>query len=83
MARAVSAMRGVSFWSLTGPAVSALNSCVPPTPSKGRMATASTMMPRPPTHIMKQRQTLTDSGNASSPVSAVAPVAVKADMASK
>jgi hypothetical protein len=32
---------------------------------------------------MKQRQTLTDSGSASSPLSAVAPVAVKADMASK
>ena len=83
MTRAVSAMRGVSFWSFMGPATSALNSCEPPTPSSGRMATASTMMPRPPTHIMKQRHTFTDSGRCSSPLSAVAPVAVKADMASK
>ena len=83
MARAVSAMRGVSFWSFIGPAVSALNSWAPPTPSSGRIATASTMMPRPPTNCMKQRQTLTEVGSWSRPLSAVAPVAVKADMASK
>ena len=81
--RAVSAMRGVSFWSFIGPAVSARNSCVPPTPSSGRIATASTMMPRPPTSCRKQRHTLTDSGSSSSPVSTVAPVAVKPDIASK
>ncbi len=40
-------------------------------------------MPSRPTSCMKQRQTLTDKGMASSPVKAVAPVAVKADMASK
>ena len=35
-------MRGVSFWSFIGPAVSDLNICAPPTPSSGRMATTST-----------------------------------------
>ena len=35
--RAVLEMRGVSFWSFIGPGVSARNSCVPPTPSIGRI----------------------------------------------
>ena len=83
IARAVSAMRGVSFWSFTGPVISVRKSWLPPTPSIGSTATASTMIPSPPTSIMKQRQTLMDSGRCSSPVSTVAPVAVKADMASK
>ena len=61
-------MRGVSFWSFIGPAVSARNSCVPPTPSSGRIATASTTMPRPPTSCRKQRHTLTDSGSVVEPV---------------
>ena len=76
-------MRGVSFWSFMGPAVSLLNNCVAPTPSKGRMATTNTMMPMPPINTMKQRQTLTDSGILSSPVSTVAPVVVRPLMASK
>jgi hypothetical protein len=45
---AVSVIRGVSFASLTGPGASARYICMPPTPSSGRMATASTMMPMPP-----------------------------------
>ena len=52
-ARAVSAMRGVSFWSFIGPAISALKSWLPPTPSSGRIATASTMMPRPPIQLQE------------------------------
>ena len=76
-------MRGVSFWSFIGPAVSALNSCDAPTPSSGSTATASTMMPSPPISTMKQRHTFTLSGRVSSPVSTVAPVAVRPDMASK
>ena len=81
--RAVSAMRGVSFWSFMGPAVSLLNSCVAPTPSSGRMATTSTMIPMPPISTMKQRHTLRDRGSFSSPVSTVAPVVVRPLMASK
>ena len=76
-------MRGVSLASFIGPAISVLKSCAPPTPSSGRMATASTTMPRPPTSIMKQRHTFTDSGRPSSPLMTVAPVAVKPDIASK
>ena len=76
-------MRGVSFWSFMGPAVSLLNSCVAPTPSSGRTATTSTMMPMPPISTMKQRQTFTDSGMVSRPVSTVAPVVVNPLMASK
>ena len=60
---AVSAMRGVSFVSFSGPAVSALNACAPPTPSSGRIATASTRMPMPPSQTRRQRQTLIDSGS--------------------
>ena len=81
--RAVSAMRGVSLASFIGPVISVLNNCAPPTPSSGRMATASTMMPRPPTSCRKHRHTFTDSGSSSSPVSTVAPVALKPDIASK
>ena len=43
-------MRGVSFESLIGPGVSARSSCMPPTPSIGSSATASTTMPMPPSH---------------------------------
>jgi hypothetical protein len=81
--RAVSAMRGVSFWSFIGPAVSDLKSCEAPTPNSGSTATTSTMMPMPPTSTMKQRHTLIDSGSFSRPVSTVAPVVVRPLMASK
>src|SRR3569833_3104182 len=40
-------MRGVSLVSFIGPGVSARYSDMPPTPSMGRMATASTTMPMP------------------------------------
>ena len=49
-ALAVSLMRGVSRLSFTGPGVSAWYSCMPPTPSIGRIATASTISPMPPSH---------------------------------
>ena len=80
---AVPVMRGVSFSSLMGPGVSARYSAMPPTPSKGRMATASTMMPRPPNQCSACRQRLIDGGNASSPVKTVEPVVVRPDMVSK
>ena len=49
----------------------------------GSTATTSSMMPRPPRKFRRQRQTLTETGSASSPLSAVAPVAVSPLMASK
>ncbi len=55
---AVPVMRGVIRSSFIGPGVSALYSCMPPTPSSGSTATASTMMPSPPNHCRLQRQTL-------------------------
>ena len=48
--RAVRVMRGVSFSSLNGPGVSALYSCMPPIPSMGNNAMASTITPIPPSH---------------------------------
>ena len=55
---AVPVMRGVILSSFIGPGVSALYSCMPPTPSSGSTATASTMMPSPPNQCSVQRQTL-------------------------
>lgn len=59
---AVSAMRGVSFESFIGPGASALNICRPPTPRTGRIATARTIKPMPPSQINSQRQKLIDTG---------------------
>ena len=66
-----------------GPGISALYSCVPPRPSRGSTATASSMMPSPPISCRKQRQMLTDGASRSSPARVVAPVAVRPLMASK
>ncbi|OGB94338.1 MAG: hypothetical protein A3G82_14935 [Burkholderiales bacterium RIFCSPLOWO2_12_FULL_67_210] len=76
-------MRGVSLASFMGPVASARNSWLPPTPSMGRIATASTRMPMPPSHCRKQRQRLMEPGSRSSPTSTVAPVVVSPEMASK
>ena len=81
--RAVSAMRGVRRVSFIGPGVSALYSCVPPSPRNGSTATTSSMMPSPPISCKKQRHTFTGVASRSSPASAVAPVAVRPLMASK
>ncbi len=55
---AVPVMRGVILASFIGPGVSALYSCMPPTPSNGSTATASTMIPRPPNQCRVQRHRL-------------------------
>ena len=39
-----------------GLGTSALYNCIPPTPKKGKMAMDKTMMPMPPSHWMKLRQ---------------------------
>ena len=76
-------MRGVSLASLTGPAASALNNWLPPTPSRGSTATARIRMPMPPTHCKKVRHIFTDTGRASSPLSTVEPVVVSPETDSK
>ena len=70
-------MLGVSFSSFMGPGVSASKTWLPPTPSSGNIATASTRMPMPRSSTMKQRHTLIEVGMASSPVNTVAPVVVR------
>ena len=76
-------MRGVSFVSFMSPGVSALKICAPPTPSSGRMATASTITPIPPIQTSCVRHTLIDGGSLSRSASVVAPDVVKPDTASK
>ena len=76
-------MRGVRLESFIGVGTSALYNWRPPMPSKGRIATTSTITPMPPTQCMKVRHRLIDSGRSSSPVSTVAPVAVRPETASK
>ena len=56
---------------------------MPPTPSKGRMATASTMIPIPPSQFRVWRHRLIDGANVSRPTITVAPVVVRPDMVSK
>ncbi len=80
---AVSVMRGVSLASFIGPGVSALYTCMPPTPSIGRIATASTMMPMPPSQLSRCRHKLIACGKPSRPDSTVAPLVVSPDMVSK
>jgi len=81
-ALAVSMIRGVNL-SLTGPGTSALKSCLPPTPRKGRMATARMMMPMPPNHWVSARHKRMPCGRGSMFRMTVAPVVVKPDMVSK
>jgi hypothetical protein len=50
---------------------------------QGRMATASTMIPMPPSQLSKWRHKLMDRGRNSSPDSTVPPVVVSPDAASK
>ena len=56
---------------------------MPPTPSSGRMATARTMIPMPPSHWSSWRQRLMEGARVSSPIITVAPVVVSPDMVSK
>ena len=82
-ALAVSVMRGVSLASFTGPGVSARYICMPPTPSNGRIATASTMMPMPPSQCSAWRHRFTACGRLSTLSMTVEPVVDSPDMASK
>ena len=80
---AVCEMRGAILLSLSMPGISALNSCVPPTPNMGRMATARTMMPMPPSQFIMCRQKLSDGASVSRLDMTVAPVVVRPLTASK
>ena len=73
----------MSLASFIGPGVSALNAWLPPTPSMGKTATASTTTPMPPSHTRKVRHTLMEPGSWSIFEMVVAPVVVKPDMVSK
>ena len=75
-------MRGVkrSVW---GPGASARSNCMPPTPSKGRIATANTNIPMPPNQWVKLRQNRIPCGKCSISVRIVAPVVLKPDIDSK
>ena len=72
---AVSVMRG---WSLSaeGPGASAENNCMPPMPSRGRMAIVSTMMPMPPIQWVMDRQRRMPGATTSMSSRMVAPVVV-------
>jgi len=74
-------MRGVSF-SSPGPGASASISCAPPTLSSGRMATARTTIPIPPSHCVICRQMSSAWECCSVEISpiTVAPVVVKPDI---
>ena len=76
-------MRGAILLSLSIPGISALKSCVPPTPNIGRIATASTMIPMPPSQLSICRQKFIDGASVSKLVMTVAPVVVSPDIASK
>ena len=78
-----SVMRGVSLCPLIGPAASALNSWLPPTPSSGSTATARDQDAHAAHPLQKVRQMFTDRGSASSPDSTVEPVVVRPETASK
>ena len=62
---------------------SVLNSCIPPTRSMGRIETAMTTTPRPPSHCSMERHIRTPGGWSSSPLITVAPVVVMPLIASK
>jgi hypothetical protein len=82
-ALAVSAIRGVNFLSFIGPDDSALNTCIPPTPSKGRIAIVNTNIPIPPIHCNTALQIKIDLGILSNPEKMVAPVVVRPETDSK
>src|SRR5690554_3648816 len=82
-ALAVSAIRGVSLASFMGPGISVRYSCMPPTPSMGKMATANTIIPIPPNHCSCWRYHKIDLGRLSKPVITVAPVVVQPEKDSK
>ena len=80
MAVAICAARGNAFsdWS----ELSMRNNCMPPTLSIGKMATAMTMIPMPPTHCSSARHIRMPGGALSRPTMTVEPVVVRPDMAS-
>ena len=64
-------------WSTSGPGSSDSNIWRPPTRSRGRTASASTMIPIPPSHWLSCRQMRSERSSASTSATTVAPVVVK------
>ena len=65
------------------PGTSAAYNCIPPIPSKGRIASERTIIPIPPIHCVNDRQKSNPCGNDSISVRIDAPVVVNPDMVSK
>ncbi len=80
--RAVSRIRVFSV-SISGPGISCSSSWRPPTRRRGRTASASTMIPIPPSHCVSWRQSRSPLGSASTSVRMLPPVVLKPDMPSK
>ena len=81
--RAVSRIVALSFSISVGPASSRSNRCRPPIRIRGSTATASTMIPIPPSQWLSWRQNSIERSSASTSASTVAPLAVKPETASK
>ena len=80
---AVSLICGVRSLSWLGPVISERISWRPPRPRFGKIATASTIKPMPPSQDITPRHSLTGAGSSSMPLSTVAPEAVRPETASK
>ena len=76
----ICAARGRAFSPVSN--ASTRNICMPPTPSIGMTEIAMTMMPRPPSHCNRPRQTRIPGGAVSRPMITVEPVVVIPDIAS-
>ena len=81
--RIVEARRCGASFSSCGPATSVSISCRPPTASRGRKITASTISPMPPIHWVCARHSISGRDCACSSVMTVAPVAVNPAVLSK
>ena len=75
------AVLGISF--SVESELSNLNNCIPPTPRLGRIETALTIIPIPPSHCKRLRQTIIPSEVFSRSSIIVEPVVVKPDTDSK
>ncbi len=75
-------MRSAS-WFTSGPGSSDSNIWRPPIRNRGSTASASTMIPIPPSHWLSWRQIRIDRSSDSTSVTTVAPVVVNPDIPSK
>lgn len=76
-------MRGINLSFFSGPGVSILKACIPPTPIFGRIAIANTTIPIPPIHWLNERQNKIPFGSDSTSLKILAPVVVRPETDSK